>query len=64
MQVLKINRLCTNCLSGGHFKLQCKSVHKCKECQKSHHTLLHDSKKPSEEISVGSNTASLKSDVH
>ncbi len=37
---------------------------KRKECQKSHHTLLHDSKTPSEEISVGSNTAtSLKSDV-
>ncbi len=41
MQVLKTNRLCTNCLGGGHFKLQCKSVHKCKECQKSHHTLSH-----------------------
>ena len=41
MQVVKVNRLCTNCLGGGHFKNQCKSLHKCKVCQKSHHTLLH-----------------------
>ena len=32
---------CSNCLTGGHFKRQCKSVHKCKVCQKLHHTLLH-----------------------
>ena len=41
MQVLKVNRLCTNCLSSGHFKNQCKSLHRCKVCQKPHHTTLH-----------------------
>lgn len=41
MQVVKVNRLCTNCFGGRHFKNQCKSLHKCKVCQKSHHTLLH-----------------------
>ena len=30
-----------NCLGGGHFKQQCKSSHKCKVCQRPHHTLLH-----------------------
>ena len=40
-QVLKANRLCTNCLGGGHFKAQCKSAHRCKVCHRAHHTLLH-----------------------
>ena len=39
--VLKDNNLCMNCLSSGHFVKQCKSVHKCRKCQKLHHTLLH-----------------------
>ena len=29
------------CVMGGHFKKHCKSIHKCKVCQKPHHTLLH-----------------------
>ena len=33
VSVLKTNNLCTNCLTGGHFKRQCKS---CKVCQKPH----------------------------
>ncbi len=41
MSVFRDNRLCTNCLAGGHFMRQCKSTHKCKTCQKPHHTLLH-----------------------
>ena len=30
-----------NCLRPGHFVRQCQSQHKCKECQRSHHSLLH-----------------------
>ena len=41
MSVLNDHRLCVNCLASGHFKRQCKSMHKCKVCQKLHHTLLH-----------------------
>ena len=41
LQAVKTNHLCTNCLGSGHFKNQCKSMHKCKVCQKPHHTLLH-----------------------
>ena len=41
VSVLKNNGLCMNCLSSGHFKNQCKSIHKCKICQRPHHTLLH-----------------------
>ena len=41
VSVLRTNNLCSNCLTGGHFKRQCKSIHKCKVCQKLHHTLLH-----------------------
>lgn len=48
-QVLKTNRLCNNCLGGGHFKAQCKSAHRCRVCQKAHHTLLHaDTQVPAE----------------
>ena len=38
---LKAHKLCMNCLIPGHFVGQCKSVHRCKQCQRSHHTLLH-----------------------
>lgn len=40
-QVCKTGRLCTNCLGAGHFKAQCKSAHRCRICQRAHHTLLH-----------------------
>ena len=73
MQVVKVNCLCTNCLGGGHFKNQ---VHKCKVCQKPHHTLLHseaqnkasprfqDRATTQADTPVGSHAATrLKSDV-
>ena len=72
MQVLKANRLCSNCLGHGHFKQQCKSIHKCKVC---HHTFLHiepqidtprstDPITSQETLSVSSNAAArLKSNV-
>ena len=39
--ILKTNDLCMNCFGSGHFVRQCKSLHRCKKCQKPHHTLLH-----------------------
>ena len=41
ISTLKANDLCMNCLHPGHFVKQCKSVHRCKRCHGSHHTLLH-----------------------
>ena len=41
LSLLKANKLCTNCLGPGHFRNQCGSTHRCKMCQKPHHTLLH-----------------------
>ena len=41
ISILRSNGICMNCLGGGHFKQQCKSSHKCKICQRPHHTLLH-----------------------
>ena len=41
LSVLRENRLCMNCLGSDHFVKQCKSIHRCKKCQKPHHTLLH-----------------------
>ena len=45
-QLCRANRVCTNCLGVGHFKTQCKSVHRCKTCQRAHHTLLHRESAP------------------
>ncbi len=39
--ILRSNGIWMNCLGGGHFKQQYKSSHKCKICQRQHHTLLH-----------------------
>ena len=47
VSTLKSNDLCMNCLGSGHFVRQCKSVHRCKRCQKPHHTLLHVDETPS-----------------
>ena len=41
MSTLRPNGFCMNCLGPNHFVKQCKSVHKCKLCQRPHHTLLH-----------------------
>ena len=34
-------KLCYNCLSSEHGKLNCKSKWRCKHCRESHHTKLH-----------------------
>ena len=64
VSTLKSNNLCMNCLGSGHFVRQCKSLHRCKKCQKPHHTLLHIDETPptppptnSAEKPVVSNTA-------
>ena len=38
---IKSNGLCMNCFASNHFVKQCKSVHRCKRCQKPHHMPLH-----------------------
>ena len=41
LSTLKDNHLCMNCLKPGHFVHECKSLHRCRKCQRPHHTLLH-----------------------
>lgn len=41
VSVIKSNNLCMNCFRPGHVAYNCKSVHRCKHCQKPHHTLIH-----------------------
>ena len=41
VSTLETHNLCLNCLESGHFVKQCKSLHRCRICQKAHHTLLH-----------------------
>ena len=66
IEILKSNNLCMNCLRPGHFVKNCKSLHHCKVCQRSHHTLLHidssattstPSSNPSKTPLITSNTA-------
>ena len=47
LSTLKDNNYCLNCLKPGHFVRECKSLHRCRTCQKPHHSLLHvESKAP------------------
>ena len=41
VSTLKSNGVCMKCLKPRHFMKYYKSLHHCKACQKSHHTLLH-----------------------
>ena len=71
LQAVRTNHLCTNCLGSGYFKNQCKSTHKCKVCQRPHHTLLHSNTSRAQDqpptqgdTPVGTRTVSrVKSDV-
>ena len=35
------NKLCHNCLAGGHSTNACKSYYRCRECKQKHHTSIH-----------------------
>ena len=58
MSTLKGHNSCINCLRAGHFVNQCKSLQRCRKCQKPHHTLLHD-ETPSAAPPPGSSTVSI-----
>ncbi len=52
LDVVRTNSLCLNCR--GHIVRNCVSNNRCRKCQKSHHTLLHDEAKnpPAKETSA------------
>ena len=41
LSLLRSNGVCINCLRPGHYTRSCRSLHKCRVCQRHHHTLLH-----------------------
>ena len=50
-----------NCLNSGHFVKHCKSIHKCRKCQRPHHTLLHVETQSNPSVRFSTSTESLKS---
>ena len=61
VSTLKDNKLCMNCLKLGHFVKQCKSLHRCRKCQKPHHTLLHIEAEQGSQGSQGSQATPVSS---
>ena len=61
--VLRTNNLCTNCPAGGHFKKHCRSIHKCKICQRPHHTLLHIEQQTGTKSNVSADLAVVSSNT-
>lgn len=41
IDVVRNYKLCFNCISGQHQARDCRSKHRCHECNGSHHTLIH-----------------------
>ena len=40
-ELLRSKNYCLNCLHHGHYTNKCRSLNRCKHCQKRHNTLLH-----------------------
>ena len=40
LSLLRSNGVCINCLRPGHYTRSCRSLHKCRVCQRPHHTTL------------------------
>ena len=63
VSTLKSNNLSMNCLRPGHFVKQCKSAHRCRQCQKPHHTLLHFESEQSSPSSTGTSVQPVMSNA-
>ena len=61
VSTVKSHHICLNCLKPGHYVRECGSLHRCRTCQKPHHTLLHveapsDSKEANKNPPAGDRT--------
>lgn len=45
-RLIEQRRLCFNCLRGGHSSRSCPSGRRCLTCERRHHSMLHEDKKP------------------
>lgn len=50
--VVKKNGLCINCLNSGHQVAHCPSKNRCRTCNRSHHTSLHNDRTPRSDSQV------------
>ena len=48
-KLVENHKLCYNCIGKNHSVKKCPSKGVCRKCQERHHTLLHNSKRPSSE---------------
>ena len=53
LSTVRSNNLCLNCLRPGHMSKNCTSIHRCRKCQKPHHTLLHNEAPQSNNVAHG-----------
>ena len=56
IDLLRSKNYCLNCLRPGHFVRKCKSLNHCRRCQRPHHTLLHQEKEDTTNLSKPATT--------
>ncbi len=52
------HNLCNNCLKPGHLAVECRSTYKCKTCQGSHNSLLHEPSAAAPQASTNTTSSS------
>ena len=57
-------QICFNCLSKSHQVSNCNSPHKCKTCNNSHHTLLHQTLNAFDEAAASTSATAVVQSVH
>ena len=60
---IKAKNLCNNCLAVGHSTASCRSTYRCRECQQSHHTTIHQTAAPPTQVNYASRAPSQVPDA-
>ena len=60
---VKAKNLCNNCLAVGHSTASCKSTYRCRDCQQNHHTTIHQTAAPPNQVNYASRAPSQVPDA-